>query len=209
MFVPQIGSLQQVHMEFSQLGGDQLSQDPVVLQLSFPDQCEFLRLSAFFKYASDRNKRNLALATFSKHLQLIKNFVNRGDYGDFERGVACGIQFGSNYMLVNTKRLKIFMGRSKSCINGCFHKLGYGVYRISSDDNPILADFTARSGRQLPQPRQWCIRSSEQLLQGPSPEASSDNEIDIEDRSSEISQLQFLDIKSLLNRRAESYSGFH
>ena len=98
--------MQKAHAEYCQFDDQQFATDPLVLNLSFPDQCEFLRLSAYFKFASERNKRNMAISTFQKHIQLIQNFVCRGDYMDFDRGLACGVQFGPNYMLVNTKRLK-------------------------------------------------------------------------------------------------------
>lgn len=190
--------LQRAHMEFSQLDDQKFATDPLVLALPFQDQCEFLRLTTFFRFASDRNKRNMALSTFQKHIQLIQNFVCHGDYLDFDRGLACGVEFGPNYMLVNTKRLKLFMGRSKSCLNGCFHKCGYGVARISSEDNQIISEFSRRFGRPLPQPRQWCIRSNDPAITTSQSEIQSDTEIEIEPMES------FLDIRNLLNKKAES-----
>ncbi|EAY02228.1 hypothetical protein TVAG_438170 [Trichomonas vaginalis G3] len=140
----------------------------------------------------------MALSTFQKHLQLIKTYVARGDYTDFDRGLACGIKFGPNYMLVNTKRLKLFMGRSKSCLNGCFHKCGYNVSRISSEENQIIAEFSRRSGRPLPQPRQWCIRSNDPNIASAQSESISESEIEIEPMET------YLNVSSLLNRKPES-----
>lgn len=200
MYMTNYAQLQKAHMEFSQFDDQQFATDPLVLQLAFPDQCEFLRLYAFFKFASDRNKRNMALSTFQKHLQLIKNYVARNDYTDFDRGLACGIQFGPNYMLVNTKRLKLFMGRSKSCLNGCFHKCGFHVSRISSEDNQIISEFSRRYGRPLPQPRQWCIRSNDPSIATTNSESVSESEIEIATDPLE----HFLNVSSLLNRKPES-----
>ena len=190
--------MQKAHADYCKFDDQQFATDPLVLALTFPDQCEFLRLSAYFKFASERNKRNMAISTFQKHLKLIQNFVCRGDYMDFDRGLACGVQFGPKYMLVNTKRLKNFMGRSKSCLNGCFHKCGYGVARVSSDDNQIITEFSRRFGRPLPQPRQWCIRSDDPSVTTAHSQIQSDAEIDIEPMES------ILDIRNLLNRKAES-----
>lgn len=190
-------ALQRAHYQFCQLDNQHLCSDPLVTSLPLQDQCEYLRLSAFFKYASDRNKRNMAISTFTKNISLIQNFVNQGDYFDFDRGLACGIQFGPKYLLVNTKRLKKFMGRSKSCINGCFHKMGYNVSRISTEENHILEDFTQRFGKNIPQPRQWCIRSMEVL--SPRTDHTSDVEISID-----IDHHDFMNIRSLLNRKSES-----
>ena len=195
---PSFAQMQKAHAEYCQFDDQQFATDPLVLALTFPDQCEFLRLSAYFKFASERNKRNMAISTFQKHIQLIQNFVCRGDYMDFDRGLACGVQFGPNYMLVNTKRLKTFMGRSKSCLNGCFHKCGYGVSRISSDDNQVITEFSRRFGRALPQPRQWCIRSNDPSVTTAQSGIQSDAEIEIEPIEC------ILDIKNLLNKKAES-----
>ena len=164
--------------------------------LEIDDQCEFLRLSTFFKYSSDKNKRNMALSTFGKHLSFIRSFVMQGDTSDFDRGLACGILFYGNLMIVNTKRLKEFLGKSKSCLNGCFHKLGYNVSRIANEDNPQLTEICRHFGRTLPQHRQWCIRSIEPI---PSiSETMSGDEIEIE-------PLEFMtDIRSLLNRKSSS-----
>lgn len=198
MYATNYGALQKVHYEFSQYDDKQFASDPLVLQLSFPDQCEFLRLSTFFRYASDRNKRNMALSTFQKHIALIRTFVVRGDYTDFDRGLACGLQFGPNYMLVNTKRLKLFMGRSKSCLNGCFHKSGFNVTRISSEENRVISEFSRRFGKPLPFPRQWCIRSNDPSIATPGSESISESEIEIEPLES------YLAVSSLLNRKPES-----
>ena len=132
--------------------------DPMVLKLSMPDQAEYFRLFQYFQYCDDRNKRNLGLTTFAKHLTLIHNFVAKGDIFDSIRGLVCGIHFGVDSLLINTSRLKRLMSRSKSCMNGCFQKLGYHVCRPSQDITTTLTQLVPRVDPAVFNPRQWCVR---------------------------------------------------
>jgi hypothetical protein len=74
------------------------------------------------------------------------------------RGVVCGVEFGRGFVLVNTDRLKKVLYRSKSCMNGCWQRLGYDVMRPSHD---IVCLFTALMPNVNPELfaiRQWCVR---------------------------------------------------
>ena len=57
------------------------------------------------------------------------------------RGIICGILFGNGFLLVNTDKLKRLTKRSKSCVNGCFQKLGFGVYRSPQDMNGFFCEI--------------------------------------------------------------------
>jgi hypothetical protein len=50
------------------------------------------------------------------------------------------------------------MFRSKSCMNGCFQKLGYTVCRPSQDLSSIFAQMLPGHGNHAFVPRQWCVR---------------------------------------------------
>lgn len=84
----------------------------------------------------------------------IKNSLNITDnynYGDESnksgssssilRGIICGILFGNGFLVVNTDKLKRLTKRSKSCVNGCFQKLGFGVYRSPQDMNGFFCEI--------------------------------------------------------------------
>jgi hypothetical protein len=113
-----------------------------------------------FASLEDRNKRNLRLPTFVKHLGLIHTFVCRGDSFDGLRGLACGIEFGSNSFLINTCLLKKLMTRSKSSMNGCFQKLGYAVCRPSSDISTLFEQILPGWGSHLFIAKQWSVRKA-------------------------------------------------
>ena len=132
--------------------------DPLLMSLSASDQEEYYRLSQFFTYSDDRNKRNLGMPTFIKHLNMIHKFICRGDQMDNMRGLICGLQFGKDSLLINTSRLKKLMGRSKSCMNGCFQKLGYVSSKPAQDLSTLLCSLTPGFKCDMINPRNWCVR---------------------------------------------------
>lgn len=135
-----------------------VSPDPFVLLLQPFEQAEYYRLAHFIAYSGDRNKRNLGMTTFTKHLKLIHDFICKGDNRDSQRGLICGIQFGNNSLLINTSRLKKLMCRSKSCMNGCFQKLGYSSSKPSQDLSSLLCRITPGISIEALNPRNWCVR---------------------------------------------------
>ena len=133
-------------------------QDPLLSFLTPLEQMEYSQLSQFFVNTDDRNKRNMGLATFMKHLNLIHNFVCRNDNKDNIRGLICGIQFGKGSLLINTGRLRTLMRRSKSCMNGCFQKLGFETTKPSEDLTTVLHKITPGIQCDVTNPRKWCVR---------------------------------------------------
>jgi hypothetical protein len=131
-------------------------------QLSISDQAAFVNLMKHFASAVDRNKRNLGLSVFVKHLGMIHSFVCRGDAFDAVRGAICGIEFTPNSFLINTQRLKRLMARSKSSMNGCFQRLGYTVCRPARDLGEVLGEICPGYGPQRFFARQWCVRRAEE-----------------------------------------------
>lgn len=140
-----------------------LQVDPLLYKLPPADQAEFMNLVSMFAFGEDRNKRNMGMTTFIKHLSLIHGFVCKRDAFDALRGIICGVQFGSGSFLVNTARLKEVMFRSKSCMNGCFQKLGYNVCRPSHDIATIFAQILPGYGNHMCTSRQWCVRKASEI----------------------------------------------
>ncbi|KAK8870166.1 hypothetical protein M9Y10_008043 [Tritrichomonas musculus] len=69
------------------------------------------------------------------------DFNNTDNSSGILRGIVCGILFGNGFLLVNTDKLKRLTKRSKSCVNGCFQKLGFGVYRSPQDLNGFFCEI--------------------------------------------------------------------
>ena len=133
--------------------------EPLFEELSPFDKSEYFRILNFFAYADDKNKRNCGLSTFIHHLSIIHSFVVQRNHHDVIRGIVCGIEFTPWALLLNTGRLKKLMGRSKSCMNGCFQRLGYQVFRPARDMASIFAQIYPKY-TSAPNfiGRQWCIR---------------------------------------------------
>jgi hypothetical protein len=137
----------------------QLAQDPLFERLSAADRTEFVQLSNRFILIGADSKRNYGLTTFIQHLSAIHHFVVQGNQDDLRRGLLCGIEFTSHALVVNTGKIKRLLCKSKSCINGCFHRMGYEVCKAFRDLPSLFAEIDpeyASSPSFIG--RQWCVR---------------------------------------------------
>jgi hypothetical protein len=148
-----------MNTQFPDLAPGSPPADAMFSELSQLDQYEYQRLAHFFALEEGKNQRTYGLHAFIHHLSVIHRFVAQGNPDDVLRGIVCGIEFTQYAMLVNVGKLKKLMRRSKSCMNGCFHRLGYHVARTSGDLSSVLTQifpkYRAASGLVG---RQWCIR---------------------------------------------------
>ena len=149
-------------LDSSQVPGET---DAFIASLPISDQNEYLNLQKTFLTSEDRNKRFLGLATFKSDLECVYHFVRKGDSLDIFRGFVCGIVFGSNFLLVNTKRLKAIMNRSKSCVNGCLQRLGYVINRQQQDIPGFFSVILPGVNSIFCNSRQWCVRSATSKIQ--------------------------------------------
>jgi hypothetical protein len=132
--------------------------DPLFLTLPYQDRVEYTRLTQYFQFSDDRNKRNMGLKTFAKHIMLIYKFVAKGNSLDVIRGLLCGIEFGKESLLINTSRMKCLMSRSKSCVNGCFQKLGYNISKPTHDIQTLFTQISPNLDPSSFNSRHWCVR---------------------------------------------------
>lgn len=134
--------------------------DFITSRLSPEEQQELMYLRQVIASHEAKSKKNFGLSTFFEHLTLIHRFVVRGDTGDAYRGFVCGIYFGEGFLLVNTTRLKKLICRSKSCVNGCFHRLGFCMGRSASQSmNDFFQQILPGLNSALVNTRQWCMRT--------------------------------------------------
>ena len=105
-----------------------------------------------------RARRHCGISEFVKHITLVHRFVKQGNHNDSLRGIVCGIEFGRGFILVNTDRLKKVLYRSKSCMNGCFQRLGYDVMRPSHDLVCLFTRLLPNVNPEFFAIRQWCVR---------------------------------------------------
>ena len=135
-----------------------IQRDPLIGRMQTMDQQEYIRLYKCFQESEDKNKRNHGMDTFVTHLLKVHKFINQKNGYDIFRGFVCGIEFGKGFIIVNTKRLKRLMCRSKSCVNGCIQKLGFEMVRKQQDVSGFFTSILPGVEPQLCNSRQWCVR---------------------------------------------------
>ena len=134
--------------------------DFITSRLPRAEQQEFIYLREMIASHESKSKKNFGLSTFYDHLSAIHKFVVRGDKGDAYRGFVCGIHFGDGFLLINTTRLKKLICRSKSCVNGCFQKLGFSIERSPAQNlNDFFQQIMPNLSSSLINTRQWCMRT--------------------------------------------------
>jgi hypothetical protein len=135
------------------------STTPEILRLLPPDERgQYQTLVEAISGDVQRAKKHSGLEEFVKHISLVHRFIARGNTNDALRGVVCGVEFGRGFILVNTDRLKRVLFRSKSCMNGCFQRLGYDVLRPSHDIVCLFKRLLPNVNPEFFAIRQWCVR---------------------------------------------------
>ena len=163
-------------------------------RLNESDQKEYLMLQSRFSSSSCKNRRNKSNETFASIIDSIHSYIFRGDGNEYNRSLVCGLIFlnqmvtidkdkyknqevKKDYIVTNTKQLKILLNKSKSSLNGSFHQIGYELTE-DFEDNPFFGDVSklnkeiptmpAVIGKLFPEfdnqyniVRQWTIRERE------------------------------------------------
>lgn len=178
--------------------------DFITSKLSLEEQQEFIYLRQMIASHEAKSKKHFGLSTFFEHLNLIHKFVVRGDNGDAYRGFVCGVHFGEGFLLINTTRLKKLICRSKSCVNGCFQKLGFSMGRSAAQNlNEFFQQILPNLGSSLINTRQWCMRNlTEDASQCFLPSATGNLKVAVPEEKPKTETKPFLyDITYLLNRK--------
>jgi hypothetical protein len=89
----------------------------------------------------------------------INNFVMSPPEATREaKAICCGLFFYNSSMLINTKQMKIILGRCKSGINTMLQKLGYGSSKVGLKKN--ILKFLPSLENYPDVARQWTSRST-------------------------------------------------
>ena len=130
----------------------------VVRLLPLEERSQYQSLIDSISNDVQKTRRHSGLTEFVKHISLVHRFIARGNSNDSLRGIVCGVEFGRGFILVNTDRLKKVLFRSKSCMNGCFQRLGYDVMRPSHDIVCLFTRLLPNVNPEFFAIRQWCVR---------------------------------------------------
>jgi len=104
--------------------------------LSENDKMGYNSLRLMLATPDRRNRRNKSVQSFAEIIYTIKSYIIRNDGHDWTRALVCGVVWLTYMVVVNTRQLRILLGRCKSSINGSFQSLGY---------IPIVPDINANS----------------------------------------------------------------
>lgn len=94
--------------------------------LSFEDQNEYNHLKFMFLNSDRKKQSKTTIHSFQDIFNTTRSYILKGDGKDWTRALVCGIIWLTCCMIVvNTKRIQILTGRSKSSINSSLQQLGY------------------------------------------------------------------------------------
>ena len=125
--------------------------------LSLEDQKSYDKLRNVLAAPDHRYNRNKRIDTFTDMLEQIKAFCIRNDAEDWKRYLVCGICWINNDIAINTRQLRVLLGKSKSTINGAFSKMGYETLPYRNNDNGLL-DLIPFLRGNFNESRQWTVR---------------------------------------------------
>lgn len=126
--------------------------------LSSEDFENYLKLKEKFQEEVTNAKRGEKVDVFSRRLDLIRNYVQKGNDDDWKRSFACGIFFFENNIAISIKQLMLLLGKCKSSINGSLHQLGYIARPTSKETDENLVNNIPIFQKDRSELKKWTIR---------------------------------------------------
>ena len=151
------------------------SQLPDFLSLLSPaDKLEYEALASLFKSQATLPNRDRRLKTFDDELDEIKKYACRSNDGDVRRSLVCGIFWFPDGVCINTRQLRLLLGKSKSAINTALSKLGYEPFAVreKAEEQRKLLELLPMLKNNISASRQWTIRTKNQPETQAAPPAS-------------------------------------
>lgn len=132
--------------------------------LSEDDKRKYNELKSVLAAPDHRYNRNKRIVTFTDMLDQIKKFCEKGDNDDWKRFLVCGICWLNKDIAINTRQLRVILGKSKSTINGALSKMGYETLPLRRHDtnNALLNRIPFLNGN-FTEARQWTVRRNSQV----------------------------------------------
>ena len=131
--------------------------------LTEQDKAGYTYIRSFIKNNPESNQRNKRLSTFTDMIEVIRRYAIRGDAGDANRCLVCGILWLPGAIAINTHQLGFLMAKCKSSINGSLQILGYKekIARKSASDLVGNSLYAIRNDRS--ELRKWTVRSLDNI----------------------------------------------
>jgi hypothetical protein len=140
--------------------------------LSPSDEQSYAALQQSASNPSRKSRRNRSLQTFGETVDSVKSFVVRVSADDWKRSLVCGICWLSpdGPIGVNTRQLRILIGKCKSSINGSFQLLGFGNVPAGTDCRVSIAKLFPILKDNFAELRQWTLGQPAADFVSPAPE---------------------------------------
>ena len=97
--------------------------------------------------------------SFEEALKAIREYVERKNGGDTTRGMVCGICWMEDSIAINTRQLRILMGKCKSAINRSLQIMGYAPAKSKGECWKVLLQVLPELQDNSAELRQWSIRT--------------------------------------------------
>ena len=127
-------------------------------RLSEGDKMEYSKLQHEFHHSANAIGKDRRLVTFSKELLSVLQFLDRDTINREERCIVTGICFAGPFICVNTRVLKLFLGRCKSSINGSFQQMGYVAIKTKIKSRNCILSVLKQLNAEPNILRQWTVR---------------------------------------------------
>jgi hypothetical protein len=151
---------------FADLLGDSLVRTTPTLELPLYwnlltdlDRATYLSIRQAFSSSSCKHRRHHATDVNREILASLRAFVVRGDPDDWKRALVCGICWLADFIAINTRQLRLLIGKCKSSINSMLQNIGYVTIPTARDRAVALVDFFPILKDNFPELRKWTMRA--------------------------------------------------
>lgn len=126
--------------------------------LSSKDQEKYIELQKKAANEENRYNRFRRLSTMREIFNAIRQFCETENEDKWKRYLVCGIFWYDDYVVINTRQLRILIAKCKSSINGALLKMGYETVHKKSIDFSFLTNYIPLLEKNHSDFRQWTIR---------------------------------------------------
>ncbi|KAH0795311.1 potassium/sodium hyperpolarization-activated cyclic nucleotide-gated channel 1 [Histomonas meleagridis] len=127
-------------------------------QLSKSDQDLYNKLRIELTTSNTKFKRYQRIKSLQDALAMIRKYCMRGDSGDGNRCLVCGVCWMGWDIAINTRQLRLLINKCKSSINGALAKMGYCSAPIKGDASAPLLEAIPFLKSNFAEQRMWSVR---------------------------------------------------
>jgi hypothetical protein len=128
--------------------------------LNEEDRTKYLELRSGISFGQP-NLRNGGLFSFVEVLNVIRQYVIRGEPDDQIRCVACGVCWLPGGIAYSVGQLSLLTGKCKSSINGSLKKIGYSSKLVRGEGTVTLASYLPFLREHPVEHRKWTVRKAD------------------------------------------------